>query len=127
MSTILIIEDEVEIAQYIQFSLKHFGHDTAIAYDGLEASHLLPTVQPSTILLDLHLPYVDGFELLDQIKQLPHLADTKVVLMSGWSDLPAKVIDQADLVLTKPISLATLRTLETKLNFKVNANKKVMG
>jgi DNA-binding response OmpR family regulator len=113
--TVLIIEDEVDVAHYVQFALEHSGFETIVAHDGLEASNLLPTITPNIILLDMHLPFVDGFTLLNQIKTLPHLQQTKVVLMSGWSDLSSEVENQVDLVLIKPIALSKLRNLQLEL------------
>lgn len=67
MIRILVIEDEQPISKFIQLSLKQAGYHSECAYDGQEALERLEQAQYDLILLDVMLPQIDGFELMDFI------------------------------------------------------------
>ena len=60
---VLIVDDEKSIVDILKFNLEKSGYDTVCAYDGLEALQAARTKNPDLILLDVMLPYVDGFEV----------------------------------------------------------------
>lgn len=68
MIKILIIEDEKPISEFIRLSLKKAGYFCTCAYDGASAADLLETNSFDLILLDVMLPEVDGFELMEYIR-----------------------------------------------------------
>lgn len=70
MINILIVEDEKPISHLIKLSLTKEGYICTCAFDGREAIDLLDNHHYDLILLDVMLPYVDGFELMDYIKPL---------------------------------------------------------
>ena len=61
MAKILIIEDEKSINDLIMMNLKLVGHDCFQAYDGKEAVTALQAFKPELVILDITLPYIDGF------------------------------------------------------------------
>ncbi len=73
MIRILIVEDEKPISKLIDLSLSKQGYSCACAYDGFQAADLLECGQFDLILLDVMLPEMDGFELMDFIrpKEIP--------------------------------------------------------
>ena len=65
---ILIVEDEKPISNLIKMSLKNVGYFCDCAYDGAEAADMIEAQNYDLILLDVMIPYVDGFELMEYIK-----------------------------------------------------------
>ncbi len=68
MIRILAVDDEQPIAQLLRLSLGRAGYQCICAYDGLEAANLIEKEVFDLILLDIMLPGIDGFELMDYIR-----------------------------------------------------------
>ena len=66
MANVLIVEDEKPISDLILMNLRLVGHDGRQAFDGNEAVAALEEFQPDLVLLDVMLPYKDGFSLMEQ-------------------------------------------------------------
>ena len=66
MANILIVEDDKNINDLIKMNLKLVDHDCRQAFDGIEAVGALGTFQPDLILLDVMLPHLDGFSLMER-------------------------------------------------------------
>ncbi len=79
MDTVLIIEDDEHISGLLKFLLERHGFETRMAADGRAADQLIAATSepPGLILLDVMLPYHDGFELMRTIRQ-----------KSGWEQVP---------------------------------------
>ena len=65
--TILIVEDDHDIATTLRDRLEMLGFDIETAYDGLSALQTLERARPDLMLLDLHLPSLSGLEVLEQV------------------------------------------------------------
>ena len=70
MIHILIVEDEKPISNLIWLSLKKAGYDCTCAYDGAEAADILEERRFDLILLDVMLPEIDGFSLMEYIRPM---------------------------------------------------------
>ena len=68
MIRILAVDDEKPIAELLRLSLARAGYDCVCAYDGIEAANLIEKETFDLILLDIMLPGIDGFELMDYIR-----------------------------------------------------------
>lgn len=68
MQTIMVVEDEAPIALLLRVYLEKAGYHVRIAADGEEALRMFPEVKPSLVLLDLMLPGMDGWAVLDEIR-----------------------------------------------------------
>ena len=66
MANILIVEDEKSINDLIMMNLKLVGHSCKQAFDGKEAVTILDNYKPDLVLLDVMLPYEDGFSLMEK-------------------------------------------------------------
>ncbi len=111
----LVVEDNQEINALFTEALQESGFVTESVIDGQEAGLLLKEFTPQLILLDLHLPYISGAELLAKIRQNPRLKDAVVVVASAdgtWSGL---INEQADFVMNKPVSYMQLRDLGVRI------------
>ena len=70
MIHILIVEDEKPISNLIRLSLKKAGYDCTCAYDGAEAADLVGKQSFDLVLLDIMLPEIDGFSLMEYIRPM---------------------------------------------------------
>jgi two-component system response regulator VicR len=110
MKSILIVDDEVDIANSIQYVLKQEGFSTLMAHDGLKAMELFEHQRPDMVILDLMMPGIDGYEVCRRVrandKKTPILmltartseVDTVVGLELGANDYIAKPVRLRELV-----------------------------
>ena len=105
---ILIVEDEISIASFIETGLKSSGYLCTCAYDGIAAADLIEKQTFDLILLDVMLPGADGFELMDMIRPL----DIPVIFITAKSAVSDRVKGLrlgADDYLVKPFELIELQ------------------
>ncbi len=111
MPYILIVEDELPIAQSIAYTLKREGFDVTIATDGAEGLRLaLGTPSPSLVLLDLMLPSMDGLEVCRTLRQRQR-SWIPVVMLTAKAEAVDRALGLeigADDYLTKPFSMREL-------------------
>jgi len=81
--TILIIEDDEFFRDLVDKKLISEGFDVAKAVDGEEGIKKIKEEKPDLILLDLLLPNIDGFEVLERIKKDPATASIPVIILSN--------------------------------------------
>ena len=67
---ILIVDDEKSIVDIISYNLKKEGYDPIVAYDGKEGLALALSENPELILLDIMMPYLDGFEVCRRVREV---------------------------------------------------------
>lgn len=68
---ILIVEDEKPLAHALELKLQHEGFLTVVASNGQECLELIGSQQFDAVLLDLMMPVMDGFQVLEQLRQKP--------------------------------------------------------
>jgi DNA-binding response OmpR family regulator len=83
MTTVLIAEDDLDIRELIVLSLRFAGYDVISAADGQQAVDLTIEEKPDLIILDVRMPRLTGFQVLEQIKSRPEFVDTPVVILSA--------------------------------------------
>jgi len=109
MPRVLVIEDEPRIASFISRALSAQGFQVDATNDGRKGLELARAGRHELIVLDLLLPGMDGFSVLEEIIQ--HRPDQRVVVVSAISDVDAKVrcleLGATDYI-SKPFSLAEL-------------------
>jgi len=104
----LIVEDDLQISNFIRFSLDSQGYSCLKASTGKEALNALANEPVTTIILDLGLPDIDGLEI---IKQVRTFSDLPIIVVSARDQDAEKVeaLDAgADDYLTKPFSIKEL-------------------
>lgn len=87
MIHILIAEDEKPISNLIKLSLKNAGYSCDCAFDGGEAADMIEENNYDLILLDIMLPYIDGFELMEYIRPL----EIPVIFITAKNSVQDKV------------------------------------
>jgi len=111
----LVIEDDPDAAAIFSEALKAAGFEVEIIETGDKALERLNVTTPAMIVLDMHLPYVAGPEILRHVRADPQLAETQVIVATADPSMAESLHDQADLVLLKPISFSQLRDLAKRL------------
>ena len=81
--TILVIEDQPEMAAAIRRVLKRAGYEVELAKDGFIAGTLLSRCKPALITLDLKMPGIDGYQVLSYIREHEEHTDAKVLVVSA--------------------------------------------
>ena len=108
MSKILIIEDEMTIVDLISFNLKREGFEIDAAYDGVSGLEKALSGWADLILLDVMLPGMNGFDLLQKLRQE---SDVPVIMVTAREEERDKVLGLetgADDYMTKPFSVKEL-------------------
>lgn len=107
MQSILIIEDEIDIADLVSFNLQRNGFDTKQAHDGITGLEQAFATQPDLILLDLMLPGMDGLNVHKRLRRDARTRDIPVIMLTAKSQTEDRIKgleNGADDYLTKPFS-----------------------
>jgi DNA-binding response OmpR family regulator len=83
MAKILIAEDERDIRDLIEFTLKYAGHDVIKTSNGAEAVEKVPDVMPDLILMDVRMPRLTGYEACRQLKAMDKISSIPIVFLSA--------------------------------------------
>jgi two-component system alkaline phosphatase synthesis response regulator PhoP/two-component system response regulator VicR len=104
---ILVVDDEKPIVRLVQVNLEHAGYEVVTAYDGKEALEKVEQEKPDLIILDVMMPQMDGFEVMQRLQANPKTRDIPVIMLTakaqdadvfrGWQS-------GVTLYLTKPFS-----------------------
>lgn len=125
MIRILIIEDERPISDLIKMSLLSEGYHCTCAYDGQEAADIIENETFDLILLDIMLPKIDGYELLEYIK-FYHIPVIFITAKTDVSDRVKGLKAGAEDYITKPFEIAELLArVETVLRRYDKAEKTI--
>jgi DNA-binding response OmpR family regulator len=121
MTKILIAEDDRDIRELIAISLKYAGYEVILAADGQQAVELTIAEKPDLIILDVRMPRLTGFEVLEQIKDRPEFIDTPVAILSAKgqeSEIQAGLELGATQYILKPFApdelIAKIKQIETE-------------
>lgn len=106
---ILIVEDEPKVAQFIKEGLEESSYEANIAYDGLIGKSMAINESYNLIILDINLPYINGFELCRQIREIKK--DIPVLMLTAHGTTEEKLMgfeSGADDYLLKPFEFSEL-------------------
>ena len=81
--TVLVVEDKASLTQMLQFLFLSKGLNVQIAFNGKEALEKLGSISPDLILLDIMMPQMDGFEVLERLKGNPDTAGIPVIMLTA--------------------------------------------
>lgn len=104
---ILAVDDEKHIVRLVQVNLERAGYTVVTANDGKEALQKVSDENPDLVVLDVMMPYMDGFEVLQNLRRNPSTRDIPVIMLTakaqdadvfkGWQS-------GVDCYLTKPFN-----------------------
>lgn len=110
--TILVADDNQQIRMLVGAALRALGHEIVYATDGAEAVETAVRVQPDLVVLDVTMPELSGFEVLEFLRKRPELDATKVIMLTTaaqkW-DLERGAALGCDDYVTKPFEPRALR------------------
>ena len=118
----LIIEDNEDQNLVFTTALTQAGYSTESIYDGTAAMKRLADVIPSIIILDLHVPGINGGLLLREIRNDPRTAKAHVIIVSADAEFASNLQAQVDLVLLKPVSFLQLSLLASRFINKLESS-----
>lgn len=86
MANILVVDDDADIRDLILAILEAAGHDVTLAADGQEALNKLKRKPYELVVLDIMMPTMSGYEVLEQIRAMPSRASTPVIVVTAKHD-----------------------------------------
>jgi CheY-like chemotaxis protein len=108
---VLVVDDEPQVVWMLQFSLEAEGYETIAARDGRAALDEVREHHPSVVLLDIMMPVMDGWAVLEELQEFPPEERPRVIVVSARASLRdrAKAAELgADAFVAKPFNVDDL-------------------
>jgi len=118
---ILVVDDEVNIADAIAYALRREGYNVEVAYDGKNALSIFQGFNPALMILYVMMPEMSGFDLMRKIKDSNKVG---IILLTAKNDIVDKVLGLelgADDYVTKPFDMRELMARVKSLLRRINA------
>jgi diguanylate cyclase (GGDEF)-like protein len=90
--TILVVDDDPDIARFVEVNLRSAGYDVSVASDGEEALEKAGTLRPDLVLLDVMMPRIDGFEVAQRLRRNPQTSNTSIIMLTAKALSTDKVL-----------------------------------
>jgi two-component system alkaline phosphatase synthesis response regulator PhoP/two-component system response regulator VicR len=123
---ILAVDDERHIVRLVQVNLEKAGYEVVTAFDGKEALEKVASENPDLVVLDVMMPYMDGFEVLQTLRKNPSTRDLPVIMLTakaqdadvfrGWQS-------GVDCYLTKPFNPMELISFVKRIFKSIDDNE----
>ena len=91
MERILIVEDDLDIAELVEINLVRKGYDVVKAHDGMEGLDVALKTAPDLIILDVMMPKKDGFSLYKDLRRDPRTSSVPVLFLTARAQLDDKI------------------------------------
>ena len=145
-STILIVDDEVDILEFLEYNLKKEEFDVHTASSGRKAIEIAQKVNPDLIILDVMMPDLDGIETCKELRDIPSLKNTLIAFLTARNEDYSQIAGfdaGADDYINKPIKPRVLvsrikailrrnnpliqnQVFETESGLKIDKNKYII-
>lgn len=115
---ILVVDDERHIVRLVQVNLERAGYQVVAAFDGKEALKKVSSEKPDLVVLDVMMPYMDGFQVLKQMKADAATKDIPVIMLTAKAqdaDVFRGWASGVDMYLTKPFNPLELMTFVKRI------------
>lgn len=127
---ILVVDDEVDIREFVKYNLSKDGHEVTCATNGAEAVEIAPQFKPQLILMDMMMPVMDGCTACRAIRQIPELSNSMIIFLSAVCEEESLLEGYdagADDYITKPVSMRVLcsrvKAVENRIKERKTATK----
>lgn len=104
MTRILVVDDDLALADVLAFTLRRAGFDILLAHDGLSALHIFERENPDLVILDWNLPRMGGLEVGQQLRAQSQVPIIMLTVRNADQDVVAALESCADDYVTKPFS-----------------------
>ncbi len=84
---ILIVDDETDVVNSVKYHLKSYEFEVATASNGKEGLEKAVDEKPDLILLDISMPVMDGYEMLERLRNHPDIKNTPVIMFTAYSEI----------------------------------------
>jgi CheY-like chemotaxis protein len=113
---VLIVEDDYTILRLCELQFGQFGvpHQLFLTTNAYQALIMVGKYQPHIIFTDLKMPEIDGLRMIREIKKMPEMQNTKIVIVTGLETkeiIKMGAIPDGIMVLPKPIPFNTVETI----------------
>lgn len=109
--TILLVDDEEDLLDLLQYNLEQEGFNTLLARDGVEALNVAREQDPDLIILDVMMPRMDGIEACRRLRKDAHLRTIPIMMLTARTEEEDQVAGLdvgADIYLSKPVSVSVI-------------------
>lgn len=124
--TLLIIEDDREFATVLASFFRKHGYRTIIAADGEQGIQRIFDDKPTAVILDMGLPGIDGWTVLDELKNNPDTRHIPVHIISGMDNTEKGLLKGAVGYLTKPVSFPEMTQVLNRIEHVLSRDVKEM-
>jgi len=111
----LIVEDNPLLANMFARALNDINYETLVIKDGRQAMNWLLQDEPDLLLLDMHLPYISGKEILEKFSDEPRFARTYIAIVTADARMGELMADKANFLFNKPIDLPQFQQFAQRL------------
>lgn len=115
---VLVCDDERHIVRLIQVHMEKAGYTVVTAYDGKDGLEKIRAEKPDLVVLDVMMPYMDGFEVLKTLRREPEYENLPVIMLTAKAqdkDVFEGYHYGADMYLTKPFNPMELVTFVKRI------------
>ncbi len=81
---ILVVEDNIDAAEFLRLVLEMEGHEVRVEHDGLDGLAAAATFRPNVVVLDIGLPGMDGYDLARALRQQPEFSTVPMFALTGY-------------------------------------------
>ncbi len=123
IKTILLVDDEVDILEFLTYNLKKEGFNVFTAQNGKDAIKIAKETKPNVILLDVMMPEMDGIETCSELRNIPEVSDCFIVFLTARNEDYSQIAGLeagADDYISKPIRPKVLISKINALFRRVN-------
>ncbi|HEV8572664.1 MAG TPA: response regulator [Actinomycetota bacterium] len=89
---VLVVDDDPDIARFVEVNLRTYGYEVYVASDGLEALDKAHDLRPELILLDVMMPNLDGFEVAQRLRSDPRTRNVSIIMLTAKAMSADKVL-----------------------------------
>ena len=106
---ILIVDDDPDFVQLLEFELKKKGYQTSTAFNGEEGLERAVSVRPALIILDIKMPKMDGYTFVRRLKKEPDTKEIPLIVLTSYE--PMKDMFQLEGVRDYFVKSANMKSL----------------
>ncbi len=105
---ILVVDDSKLVTDIVKMRLGMYGYEVRLAHSGEEALKAIEEEVPDLLVLDVHMPGIDGYEVCRRLRDNPALDDLRIIMLTSSDDKHAAFEAGVDDYLNKDVDLLNL-------------------